>query len=438
MAAEIKDLVRRAEAVLMPAYMRYYPDDPLGIEYGKGAKVRGLDGRDYVDGFGGVCTTWVGHSHDEMSEALSEQLRRLTHVSTLYHTESMVQAAEALTALMPVPGCKVFWTNSGTEATEFAAHLASLYTGRQTFLCFHHSFHGRTRMAAGLTMQKPWRQRGGVTFVPGIFPVPAPYAYREQPKGMNEADYYFWLLAQIQATIDNACGGVLAGMFVEPIMGNGGVFCGPPWFYDGLVKIVHAAGGLVIADEVQTGVRRTGSWWGSQCWTKERPDIWNMAKSLGNGLPVGATVARPAVADPFRHTAHFSTFGGNPVVMTAVCKTLEIIGRDATGQNIVERGDQLRQGLQALQERHPLVGDVRGQGLFLGVELVKHPQLKEPASAETLRVMELCRNRGVLVGKGGVYGNIIRIKPPSCIQEDECAQVLDAMDYALTEVEKAA
>ncbi|MDO8435187.1 MAG: aspartate aminotransferase family protein [bacterium] len=432
----IMELKARAEKVLMPAYLRYHPDYPLWVARAEGAYLYDQEGRRYVDAFGEVCTASVGHCHPEVVAALREQIGQVWHVPSLYYSEPIVAAAEALVAVMHVPDCQVFWVNSGTEATEFAAQLATLSTGRSNFLCFRGSFHGRTRFSASVTVQGAWRKRVGVTLVPGVYPVPTPYAYREKPEGLNEDTYFNWILAEIDRTIEHACGGQLAGMFIEPMLGNGGVIYGPKWFYDGLVDRVHKAGGLVIADEVQTGVGRTGTWWGSSDWSVQ-PDIWDMAKGLGNGFPVGAVVARPEVAAAFNGTAHFSTYGGNPLAMVVVKKVLEIVGRSETLANIERQGARFLGTLRNLKRDHRLIGDVRGTGLMLGVELVEDKN-KTPASPATMAaVMDGCRNKGVLLGKGGICGNVIRIKPPYCTSDEDTVTIMKVFDKVLTEVERA-
>lgn len=439
MSRSIKDLKARADKVLMPAYLRYHPDFPLWVAKADGAYLFDHEGNRLIDAFGEVCTASVGHCHPEVVEALREQVGRAWHVPSLYYSEPIVAAAEALVAVMRVPDCQVFWVNSGTEATEFAAQLASLKTGSGNFLCFRGSFHGRTRFSASVTVQGAWRKRVGVTFVPGVYPVPTPYAYRDKPKGLPEDAYFKWILQEIGHTIEHACGGQIAGMFVEPMLGNGGVIYGPKWFYDSLVDLVHRAGGLVIADEVQTGVMRTGEWWASDNWTL-RPDIWDMAKGLGNGFPVGAVVARPEVAAAFNGTSHFSTYGGNPLAMVVVEKVLEIAGRTGTRENIARQGQRLIAQLGGvMSDDHRLIGDVRGAGLMIGVELVEDQETKKPASADTMKaVMDGCRNKGVLLGKGGICGNVIRIKPPYCLTDEDTSTILQVFNEVLTEVERAA
>lgn len=420
---------------LVPAYLQYHADNPLVIARANGAYVYDPDERRYIDAFAGVVTISVGHCDEEVLEAEIAQMRQVQHVTTLYYHDAPIRAAEALAAVMPdMDEPQLFFTNSGTEATEFAIHLAKLHTGRSAVLAVRNSFHGRTLMSASLTVQQPWRNAG--PYAVDVHHVAGPYAYREKPHGMTDGDYEAHLLAELERTIKHTCGGKLAALIIEPIQGNGGVLYGSDAFYGRLVEIVHAAGGLVIADEVQTGFYRTGRWWGSSWWPKA-PDIRTMAKGMGNGYPLGGVAARREVAMAFNGLAHFSTYGANPPAMVGLVKIVEIISRDETQRNIANRGIQLRTGLEELAERHRLIGDVRGKGLMLGVELVKDRDTREPAAAETVRVQDLCRDHGVLLGKGGA-GNVLRIKPPYCLSEGDAAEILRVLDVALAAVKQAA
>ncbi|MBI4406880.1 MAG: aspartate aminotransferase family protein [Candidatus Kerfeldbacteria bacterium] len=420
---------------LVPAYLQYHPDCPVAVARANGAYVYDLEGREYVDAFAGVVTISVGHCDAEVLEAEIAQMRLAQHVTTLYHHEAPVLAAEALAATMTDMGdVQLLFTGTGTEATEFAVHLAKLHTGSSVVLSLRNSFHGRTLMSASLTAQEPWRNAG--PYAVDTHHVAGPYAYREMPRGMDEAMYEAHLLAELERTIKHTGGGKLAALIVEPIQGNGGVLYGSNEFYGRLVEIVHRYGGLVIADEVQTGFGRTGKWWGSSHWPLP-PDMRDMAKGMGNGNPVGGVAARVDVAAAFKGKAHFSTYGANPVAMRGVTKVVEIVGRAETQRNIQTRGEQLLTCLGELQQRHPLIGEVRGKGLMIGVELVRDRTTRAVAGTETLAVMDHCRTHGgVLLGKGGA-GNVLRIKPPYCISADDINTIIRALDNALTTVESA-
>lgn len=423
------------EEHLVPAYLRYHGDSPVVIDQAEMQYVYDPDGNRYLDGFAGVCTTSVGQCHPEVVEAVVAQMCRVGHVTTLYLNEQIVRTAARLNQVTPIPGgYKWFFTNSGTEATEFAGHMARLATGNNGFVSVRGSFHGRTMLSATLTAQKPWRVVG--PYASDVHHIPNPYAYR-RPDGISEEGFYNWCLEEARATLDHALGGRLAALYVEPIQGNGGVIYGPAWYYDALVDMVHSCGGLVVSDEVQTGFGRTGAWWGCNHWSRQ-PDILDCAKGMGNGFPVGGVAAKKEVAEAFRGKAHFSTYGGNPPAMVQVRKVVEIIDRPETMDNIRTRGEQLLAGLRALQDRYSLVGDVRGMGLMIGVELVRDRKTKEPASLETIRVMDLCRDRGVLLGKGGVCGNVLRIKPPYCITHEDVESLLEALEESLAVVKAAA
>lgn len=434
-AARAAEIAVGRKRYLVPAYLQYHQNHPIVVDHAKGAYVFDPDGTRFIDAFAGVVTISVGHCNDEVLGAEIAQMRRVQHVTTLYYHEAPVLAARALAGVMPdMAEPQMFFTNSGTEATEFAIHLAKLSTRNLVVLAVRNSFHGRTLMSASLTVQKPWRNAG--PYAVDTHHIAGPYAYREKPREMTDEDYEAHLLAELERTIAHTCGGKLAALIVEPIQGNGGVLYGSNAFYGELVRIVHAAGGLVIADEVQAGFGRTTRWWGSSWWPTP-PDMRTMAKGMGDGYPIGGVAATAEVASAFNGLAHFSTYGANPPAMVGLAKIIEIINREETRVNIANRGVQLRHGLERLKERHPLIGDIRGKGLMLGVELVRSRSEREPADTETIRIQDYCRENGVLLGKGGA-GNVLRIKPPYCITQEDAATILSVLDDALTEVEHAA
>ena len=430
-AAQILEARRKH---LFGAYLTYFPDDPLVLERGDMQYVWDDADRRYLDAFASVVTISVGHCHPEVVVAAKEQLDRAQHFTTLYGEERLVEAAARLTSLTPEGLSRVFFTNSGSESNDFAAHAVMHATKRTGLIALLHSFHGRTGTASALTFQKPWRNVP--PYKSDVYPVPNPYAFR-RPKGMSEDSFFDMCLEMTRQVIDHACGGAnLAGMWVEPVQGNGGVIHGPDWYYDELIRMVHAVGGLFVADEVQTGLGRTGKMWGCSHWS-ERPDVMVLAKPLGNGHPIGAVVTTEAISAAFSGLSHFNTGGGNPVSMAIAHKVMQIIARPETQVNIAERGAQIWDGLESLKERHPMIGDHRGMALMQGIEIVD-PRDGSPNPAATKRIMRLCRDRGVLLGTGGVNHNVFRIKPPYCITREDADAIIAALDESFTIVEREA
>lgn len=420
-------LAARAQ-YLFQAYMTYFPDDPLVLKRGSMQYVWDLEGREYLDAFSSVVTISAGHCHPEVVEALVEQASEAQHFTTLYPEGRLAEAAEKLVGLAPEGLSRVFFTNSGSEANDFAAHAVMRATRRTGLIALLHSFHGRTGTASALTFQKPWRNVP--PYKPDVYCVPNPYVFR-RPKGMSEQGFLEMCLHYTREVINHACGGQnLAGLWVEPVQGNGGVIHGPSWYYDELVCMVHEAGGFVVADEVQTGLGRTGRMWGCDHWA-EKPDVIVVAKPLGNGLPIGAVIAREEISAAFKGLAHFNTGGGNPLSMAAAKAVMDVISREETMENIRACGEELSAGLRGLKERHPLVGDHRGYGLMQGIEIVKADGSPNPDA--TARVKGLCRDRGVLLGTGGVNHSVFRVKPPYCVTSGDVGIIIRALDESLTE-----
>ncbi len=427
------ELVDRANRVLMPAYLRSHPTDPAQLVRGRMQYVYDVEGKKYIDGWGGVVTISAGHCHPDILLMWIEAGLEMQHCTTLYYNKWPVLAAEALCATVPEMDPRVFWVNTGGEANELAAQTARLYTKRTGIISFHESFHGRVGTAMAMTAQGVWRN--APPYTADVYHAPVPKLFR-MPEHMGEVEYLNWILDRIRDTIENSVGPKnLAAFFMEPIQGNGGLNTAPAWFYAKIVQMVHDYGGLVVADEVQSGVRRTGeSWWACQQWG-EMPDMITAAKGLGNGVPVGVVIARQEVAEAYRTHAHFNTFGSNPPTMAQVYGTLQVVGRPETQENIRTTGKDLLNELWVLKNNHWMIGDVRGQGLMLGIELVLDRNTKEPASAAALKVLDLCKDRGLLLGKGAVKGNVIRIKPPYCITQDDVVAIIGALEDALTVVE---
>lgn len=430
-----EEIQRLRKEYLLPSTMTYF-ERPVQIVKGSMQYVWDERGKRYIDAFGAVVTISIGHCHPDVVGPVVEQVKTLQHMTTLYFHPTIVRYARKMAEVSAAANPalkKCFFTNSGCEANELAALLAKNYTGRHEFIALRHSFHGRTLMAMTLTGQSLWRH--SLPYVFGVHHAPAGYTYRK-PAGMSDEAFGESCAAQVEEIVKYQTAGKIAAFIAEPIMGFGGVITPPPNYFPRIYDVVKKYGGLFIADEVQTGFGRTGrKFFGIEQWGV-KPDIIAMAKGIGNGLPLGGLITTDEIAAAMDGKTHFSTYGGNPVSMAGGLAVIEAIERHKYAENAQRIGDRLIFGLKRLQDRHPLIGDVRGMGLMLGVELVKDRKTKEPASRETLRVMEHAKDDGVLLGKGGMAGNVIRIKPPLCIGEEDAQVILAALDRAIGKAEK--
>jgi len=410
-----------------------YYKEPLPFVRGEGKWLFDPEGRKYLDFFGGIVTVGLGHCEPRVVAAIEKQARTLQHVSTLFPTVPIVELAERLCALFPgEKPAKAFFTNSGTEAIETAILTARIHTQRAEVIALRHGYHGRSMLSMSLTAHAGWRL-GGV-HDPSIRHAVAPYCYR-CPLKLTYPECGVACAQDVEEVIRTTTSGRPAAFIAEPIMGVGG-FITPPKEYPGIVaEIVRRHEALYIADEVQTGWGRTGGKWFGIEQYGVKPDVIVAAKSLGNGHPVGATVARAAVADSFKGLT-IATFGGNPVAMAAAKAVVDAIDSDRLLDNAATVGGHLRSRLDALGKKHAVVGEVRGMGLMQGVELVKDRKTKEPAPQATAAVMEAAKDRGLIVGKGGLYGNVLRISPPLNITAADADQAADVLDQALTEADK--
>lgn len=419
-----EEILLAQKEYLFPAVFHYYRE-PLVIERAKDQFVYDADGREYLDFFGGIVTISVGHCNAEVNAAVHRQMDRLEHVSTVFATEPQAALAADLAGLTPARELtKSFFTNSGTEANEVAILAARCHTGSSEIIALRHSYHGRSSLGMALSGQGAWRLGGALA--PGVVHAHNAYCYR-CPFGLTYPNCGVKCAHDVEELIRTSTSGRVAGIIAEPIQGVGG-FITPPREYFGIVAdIVRSHGGLFISDEVQTAWGRTGGKWFGIEQFGVVPDIITSAKGMGNGLPIGVTVARPEVANSLRGLT-ISTFGGNPVTATAARAVIEFVRRENLVENAAAVGAYLREKLEELREKHAVIGDVRGMGLLQAIELVEDRGTKAPDAATTARVMEAARSNGLLVGKGGVYGNVIRISPPLNIARadvDEFAARLD-------------
>ncbi len=422
-------LRRKQKELLFPNVATYY-QEPLILESGKGMYLRDIEGRQYLDFFGGILTVSVGHCHPRVTEAVIEQQKKLVHVSTLYPTLPQLELAEKLVQIRPMQEkAKVFFTNSGTEANETAVLLAKVATGRRDLVALRHSYGGRGTLAISMMGNKNYRTLDSE--VPGIKHAHAPYCYRCD-LGLKYPDCGIACAKDLKGLIETTTNGEIAAFMAEPIQGVGGFITPPKEYFKVALPIIKNAGGLFIADEVQTAWGRTGDkWWGVEQYGVE-PDILTSAKGMANGQPIGLTLARSSIADKFRG-ASISTFGGSPPSMAAASATLSVIEDEKLLHNSQLMGTALRSGLENLAERHRGIGEVRGMGLMQAIELVKDRGTKEPDAPAANRLMEATRKRGLLIGKGGLYGNTLRIAPPLIVERSQIDEALRIIGEALAE-----
>ncbi|HUZ45521.1 MAG TPA: aspartate aminotransferase family protein [Terriglobia bacterium] len=426
------EILRKHKEYLFHCVTTYYKD-PLVIDHAKGQYVTDLDGKRYLDFLGGIVTISVGHSNEKVTAKIKAQIDRLQHASTLFPSEPIVALAEKMAEIAPGKLQKSYFTNSGSEANEVAVLTARMHTGNYDMIALRHGYSGHTQLTKSLTGLSTWRKAGVVPF--GIVQAPGPYCYR-CPYGLSYPSCELHCAKDIEEVIKTSTGGQVAGLLAETIQGLGGVVTPPPGYFKIVANIVRNYGGLFISDEVQTGVGRTGKhWFGIEHWEVE-PDMITGAKGMANGVPVGWTITRPEIADSYKGLT-ISTFGGNPVTCVAAKATIDLIEEDRLIDHAETAGKRFREGLEALKEKYSVVGDVRGMGLMQGVELVKDRKTKEPAGDLTNRVLERARANGLIVGKGGLYANVVRMSPPLNIPVADIDQAVGILDKSLSEAVKA-
>jgi alanine-glyoxylate transaminase/(R)-3-amino-2-methylpropionate-pyruvate transaminase len=415
---------------LTPGLITYYRE-PLMVVEGHMQYVWDETGKQYLDAFAGIVTVSVGHCHPRVVEKVREQVGRLQHTTTIYLHPAIAEFAKKLAEHMPGASdlSVCYFTNSGSEANEIAILSAREFTGNTDIISLRNGYHGGTQAAMGLTAQGTWRFKSNPAL--GVKHAAPGYCYR-CPFGLEYPSCDLKCARGIEELIQYETPGEVACFIAEPIQGVGGAVTPPREYFEIVYEIVRRHGGLCVADEVQTGFGRTGTaFWGFENWGVT-PDLVTMAKGIGNGAPLGACVTRPEIARVMKNRNHFNTFGGNPVAMTQGLATLEVIDSEGIQQNALLVGGHLKERLLELEDRQPLIGEVRGMGLMLGVELVRDRQSKEPATAETADLLELSKERGLLLGKGGLAGNTLRIKPPMCVTRDDADFLVDCLDEVLT------
>ena len=423
------EIMQRYREVMFPAATPYHGDAPLIADRAKDQYIWDVDGKRYLDFFGGILTVSVGHCNDEISERTMAQLRKLQHTSTIYVNESMVRLAEKVAELTPGRLQKCFFTNSGTEANETAVLAARMYTGNPIIITLRHAYSGRSMLAMSLSAQRPWRLGGVVD--PYVRHVRNPYTFRA-PAGMSAEQVVDLCVQDLEETIATSTEGRIAAFMAEPIQGAGGFIVPPQDYFQRILPIVRAAGGVFISDEVQTGWGRTGGkWFGIEQWGVE-PDIMTFAKGMGNGSPIGCTIATPEIADAVAGLT-FSTFGGNPVTMATTLATIEYMEAHDTPTNCQVQGERMADKLAEFAAEFPIIGEARGMGLMQALEIVQ-PGGMEPDAARTVAFVDACKDNGLLLGKGGLYGNAVRIAPHLNVSAEDMDIAMDIIAGALAEV----
>ena len=421
-----EDVRAKHKEYLWPAVANFYKE-PLVLETGRGMRLKDVDGREYLDFFGGILTVSIGHCDPRITGPLRAQIDRLGHVSTLFPTLPIVELAKRLARITPGKLKKTYFTASGTEADETAVAVAQIYTGATEIVALRHGYSGRSMLAQSLTAHASWR--AVPSQIAGIKHAPAPYCYR-CPLGLQYPGCGVKCADDIEELIQTTTTGRIAGFLAEPIQGVGGFVTPPPEYFEKAVSIVRKYGGVFICDEVQTGFGRTGTkMFGIEHWGVE-PDIMTMAKGVANGMPLGVTIATEEIANSFQKLT-ISTFGGNPMSCAAANATLQVMEDEDLPANSEKMGARLRAGLEEIQRKYPdVLGDVRGKGLMQGLELVVNEKAgdRTPNPQALGQLLEETKKRGLLIGKGGLYGNVVRISPPLTVKEAEIDEALKALD----------
>src|SRR5580658_5139316 len=428
-----KRILAKDEQYISPSYTRSYP---MVAKSGKGIVITDVDGNEFYDFSAGIAVTSTGHCHPHVVAAMQKQAGELIHMSgTDFYYESMVELAERLSSIAPMPGPhRFYYGNSGAEAVECALKVARYHTQRQNIIAFFGAFHGRTMGALSLTASKPQQRRRFAPLVPGVTHVRYPNTYRGCSGGPQaEEEFALGCARYIEEKLFHTtlAPEEVAAIFVEPIQGEGGYVVAPTIFMQELRRICDKYGILLVADEVQSGAGRTGKWWAIEH-TGVQPDIVCMAKGIASGMPLGVCMARAEIMD-WVPGSHASTFGGNPVAIAAALATMDVLEREAI-DNAAKVGGKILERLAGWKHSHPLVGDVRGRGLMIGIELVLDKETREPAAALRNRVETLAFERGLLIL--GCGETSLRLCPPLIVSEQEAMVALEILEEALTQVEQ--
>ncbi len=404
------------------------------IDHAEGSTVYATDGKEYIDCFAGIAVNNAGHRNPKVIQAAKDQMDKLVHCCAyVYYSEPPAILAEKLAQITPGKLDKTFFSNSGAEAIEGALRVAKQFTGNYEIIALQCSFHGRTNATLSVTGNRKRKFKGG-PFLPGIAFAPAPYCYR-CPFELKRESCNLKCARYLRDVIDFQTSGSVAAFIAEPVMGEGGIIVPPEDYFKEIKKVLDEFNILLITDEVQSGFGRTGKLFAIEHYGVE-PDIMTMAKGIADGFPLGAFITRDEIASSFKPGDHLSTFGGNPVSCAAAIANIDFLVDEKIPEKALEKGNRFMQNVKdKLMKKYDLIGDVRGKGLMIGVELIKDKE-KTPASAEAGKVRNLCREKGLLIGVGGVLGNVLRIQPPLVIEERQLDKVIDILDDAFSKLEE--
>lgn len=422
------DVLALRKQFMNPGIFLYYKK-PLMIVEGRMQYVWDETGKRYLDGLGGIVTVSVGHCHPHVIEAGNRQSELYQHSTTIYLHPNVARYAAKLASKMPGNLKMCYFVNSGSEANDLALLMARAHTGNYDIIALRNAYHGGNHATMGVTAHSTWKYNIPQTF--GVHHALAPYPFRG-PWGHDDPAAGRKYANDVKELIEYATPGKIAGFIAESIQGVGGFVEFPQGYLQDVYQHVRGAGGVCIADEVQTGFGRTGThFWGFET-QGVIPDIVTMAKGIGNGCPLAAVVTTPEVAQSLVGKVHFNTFGGNPVVSAMGQAVLEVLERENLQENSLRLGQRILDGLRKLQGKHAVIGEVRGKGLMLGIEMVKDRTTKEPAREECAAVLETARDLGLLLGKGGLYGQTIRFAPPMCLNEADADFLVEVLDESFS------
>ena len=426
----LEEILALRKQFMNPGIFLYYAKPIMLIE-GRMQYVWDHTGKRYLDGLGGIVTISVGHCHPHVVAAANKQNETLQHSTTIYLQPNVTEYAEKLASKLPGELKVCYFVNSGSEANDLALLMARAATGNYDVIALRNAYHGGNASGMAITAHSSWKYNVPHSF--GVHHALAPYPYRG-PFGYEDSDAGKKYADDVRNLIDYATPGKVAAFIAESIQGVGGFVEFPQGYLKQTYEHVRAAGGVCIADEVQTGFGRTGThFWGFET-QGVVPDIVTMAKGIGNGVPLAAVVTTPKIAQSLVGKVHFNTFGGNPVVSAVGKAVLEVIEKENLQANALKMGNHILGGLNKLKEKHKVIGDVRGKGLMLGIEMVKDRTTKEPAKAECAQVLESAREMGLLLGKGGLWGQTIRFAPPMCINQADADFLIEVLDAAFSNI----